>query len=124
MPIGKNSISRVAGEPAVESEKKTAAAETSAKDPKPAAPENVAAAKPATTAKTTKPRTTAATKASGSSAPKKSAPKKAAAPKTETVERIETVAKTVTKAAKPAPAKSEDVKAYVTITDELPTYLL
>jgi hypothetical protein len=39
------------------------------------------------------------------------------------VKRIETVAKSVTDAAKETP-KTETVKAYVTINDELPTYLL
>ena len=104
MPIGKNSISRVAGEPVAEVEKVEAAPAEVKKAP------------------SRKPRTTTTTKAA-SATTKKSAPKKPAAPKaevkTETVERIEKVAEAVTE-----PAKTEGVKAYVSINDELPTYLL
>lgn len=106
MPIGKNSISRVAGEPA----KAEVASEQEKKVP------------------ARKPRTTGTAKTASSSA-KKSTPKKtttapkatapAAEVKTETVERIEQVAAAVTQ-----PVVSDEVKAYVAINDELPTYLL
>ncbi len=109
MPIGKNSISRVAGEPAAEPAKVEAA---------PAQEKKAPARKPRTT--TTAKSASATTQ---KSTPKKPPAPKAAAPKaevkTETVERIEKVAEAVTQ-----PATTEDVKAYVSITDELPTYLL
>ena len=120
MPIGKNSISRVAGEPIAEPEVKT---------PAPAAEKKPAAKTTTTKSTATKSTATksATTKSSGTkTAAKSTTAKKPAAPKpakSETVERIETVAATVTEAAKEAP-KTEEVKAYVTITDELPTYLL
>ena len=116
MPIGKNSISRVAGEPVAEPEVKTEAPTTQ----KPATKST--AAKTASS-KSAASKSSAAKSTAAKSSTAKSTAKKPAAPKAETVERIETVAKSVIEAAKEAP-KTEEVKAYVTITDELPTYLL